>query len=632
MCGFAGCLTDRTKTDNAAYDQTIHEMTKMIVHRGPDDDGYFADDNITMGFRRLSIIDLAGGHQPLSYDNERYWMTFNGEIYNYVELRAQLKQEGYEFKTNSDSEVILGMYAKYKENATKYLRGMFAFVIWDKQEKTLFAARDQFGIKPFYYAVSGDDFYYASESKSIYKILKDKTFDKNALQDYMTFQFVPEPETLTKQIKMLEPGCSLTKKLGSAPRIERYYHREFHPVKRSEDEYAQKIKDALIDSVKIHMRSDVPVGSFLSGGIDSSIIVAIAKNFNPNLQTISVGFEREGYSELDVAQETAEKLGVENFSMTITPEAFMKAFPHFVWSMDDPLADPAAVPQYFLAKEAVKHVKVALTGEGADELFGGYTIYHEPESLKPFRYTKPINGALKRIATMMPEGMRGRSFLMRGTTPLENRYVGNAFIFGEQEKQLFMKDYNRNHPFQSITHPFYDESVDYDPISRMQFIDMHTWLNGDLLHNADRTTMAHSLELRTPFVDREVYNLAAEIPADLRISHGTTKYILRKAVEDIVPAHVLHRKKLGFPVPIRFWLKDEMYDWAKQIINDSQTDQYFDKSYFLKLLDDHKAGLRDNSRKLWTVLTFMMWHKIYVESDHLMDSPEANALASKVEE
>lgn len=632
MCGFVGCLTDRSKAENATYDQTIHDMTKMIVHRGPDDEGYFADDNITMGFRRLSIIDLAGGHQPLSYDNERYWMTFNGEIYNYVELREQLKQEGYEFKTSSDSEVILGMYAKYKENATKYLRGMFAFVIWDKQEKTLFAARDQFGIKPFYYAIADNDFYYASESKAIYKILKDKTFDKNALQDYMTFQFVPEPETLTKEIKMLAPGCSLTKKLGSAPRITRYYHREFHPVERPEEEYAKKIKDALIDSVKIHMRSDVPVGSFLSGGIDSSIVVAIARNFNPNLQTISVGFEREGYSELDVAQETAEKLGVENFSMTITPEAFMKAFPHFVWSMDDPLADPAAVPQYFLAKEAIKHVKVALTGEGADELFGGYTIYHEPESLKPFRYTKPINGALKRIALMMPEGMRGRSFLMRGTTPLENRYVGNAFIFGEDEKRQFIKDYNQNHPFQSITQPFYDESVNYDPISRMQFIDMHTWLNGDLLHNADRTTMAHSLELRTPFVDREVYNLAAQIPAHLRISHGTTKYILRKAVEDIVPAHVLHRKKLGFPVPIRFWLKDEMYDWAKQIINDSQTDEYFNKDYFLKLLDDHKAGVRDNSRKLWTVLTFMMWHRIYVEADHLMDSPEANQHAEKVEE
>lgn len=631
MCGLVGCLTDRRKVDNAAYDQVVREMTKMIVHRGPDDEGYFADDNITMGFRRLSIIDLAGGHQPLSYDNERYWLTFNGEIYNYVELREQLIQEGYTFKTDSDSEVILGMYAKYQAKLTTYLRGMFAFVIWDKQEKTLFAARDQFGIKPFYYAIAGDDFYYASESKAIYKILKDKHFDQEALQDYLTFQYVPETETLTKETKMLAPGCSLTKQLGHAPQIKRYYHREFHPVVRSEQDYATRLKETLIDSVKIHMRSDVPVGAFLSGGIDSSIVVAIAKQFNPNLKTISVGFERPGYSELDVAQETAAKLNVDNVQMTITPEAFMAAFPHFVWSMDDPLADPAAVPQYFLTKEAVKHVKVCLTGEGADELFGGYTIYHEPESLKAFRYTKPINGALQRIAAMMPARMRGRSLLMRGTTPLEKRYVGNAFIFNETEKQQFMKHYNRDHSFQQTTRVFYDEAKHYDLISKMQFIDMHTWLNGDLLHNADRTALAHSLELRTPFVDREVFNLAAEIPANLRISHGTTKYILRKAVEDIVPAHVLHRKKLGFPVPIRLWLKDEMYDWAKNIIVTSQTDQYFDKTYFLKLLDDHRAGIRDNSRQLWTVLTFMMWHKLYVEADMLMDSVTANHLAEQVE-
>ncbi len=261
----------------------------------------------------------------------------------------------------------------------------------------------------------------------------------------------------------------------------------------------------------------------------------------------------------------------------------------------------------------MKHVKVALTGEGADELFGGYTIYHEPESLSVFNYTKPLNGALNHIARLIPRGVKGRSFLLRGTTPLEKRYVGNAFIFNETEKRAFFKNYNLSHPFQSITKPFYDESQDYDPIIRMQFIDMHTWLNGDLLHNADRTTMAHSLELRTPFVDREVFKVASSIPADLRISHGTTKYILRKAVEGIVPDHVLHRKKLGFPVPIRFWLKSEMYDWARTIIQDSQTDQYFDKNYFLTLLDDHRDGVADNSRKLWTILTFMMWHKIYVE-------------------
>ncbi|KRN82729.1 asparagine synthase (glutamine-hydrolysing) [Pediococcus ethanolidurans] len=606
-------MNDISKIDGQTENNTVHEMTNMLVHRGPDDSGYFEDDHITMGFRRLSIIDLDGGHQPLSYDNERYWLTFNGEIYNFVELRNDLIKEGYTFKTESDSEVILALYAKYHADVTKYLRGMFAFVIWDKKEQTFFAARDQFGIKPFYYAIQNDQLFYASESKAIYKILAHKTLDQDALQDYMTFQFVPEPETLTKEIKILSPGCTLTKQIGKTPLINRYYHREFHPTNESEAVYTKKIREVLQDSVKMHMRSDVPVGSFLSGGIDSSIIVAMAKNLNPHLETISVGFEREGYSELDVAQETADKLGVKNYSSLITPEAFMEAFPKFVWSMDDPLADPAAVPQYFLAKEAVKHVKVALTGEGADELFGGYTIYHEPESLKLFNYTRPINGALNYIAQLIPKGVKGRSFLLRGTVPMEKRYVGNAFIFNEKEKRAFFKNYNTNHPFQKITKPFYDESAQYDPITRMQFIDMHTWLNGDLLHNADRTTMAHSLELRTPFVDREVFKVAASIPADLRISHGTTKYILRKAVEGIVPDHVLHRKKLGFPVPIRFWLKNEMYDWARTIIQESQTEQYFDKNYFLKLLDDHRDGVADNSRKLWTILTFMMWHKIYVE-------------------
>lgn len=626
MCGFVGCLTDVEKNTESNCKDKIKEMNDMIVHRGTDDEGYFEDKNITMGFRRLSIIDLEGGHQPLSYDNGRYWMTFNGEIYNYIELRQSLIEDGYEFKTDSDSEVILGMYAKYKEKCLDYFRGMFGFVIWDKQEETLFCARDQFGIKPFYYAESGNDFYYASESKAIYKVLEDKKFDKDALQDYMTFQFVPEPETLTKEIKMLEPGHYIVKKLGQNPVIKRYYYAQFSPVVRPEEEYVKKVREILFDSVEKHMRADVPVGSFLSGGIDSSIVVAIAKNFNPNLETISVGFEREGYSELDVAKETADKLGVDNFSSVITPQEFMKAFPHFVWSMDDPLADPAAVPQYFLAKEARKHVKVALTGEGADELFGGYTIYHEPESLKIFNYLKPINKGLNAIARLIPDGVKGKSFILRGTTPLEKRYVGNAFIFSESEKKQFFKDYNENHPFETMTSKLYSDSKNYDPITRMQFVDMHHWLNGDLLHNADRTTLAHSLELRTPFLDKEVFEVASHIPADLRIAHNTTKYILRKAAEGVVPAHVLNRKKLGFPVPIRFWLRDEMYDWARQIINESQTDQYFRKDYFLKLLEDHKNLKADNSRKLWTVLTFMMWHKIYVESDHLMNSAESRAL------
>ncbi|MCP0887057.1 asparagine synthase (glutamine-hydrolyzing) [Ligilactobacillus sp. WILCCON 0076] len=620
MCGFVGCLTATPNTSICNDQELVKKMNAMIVHRGPDDSGYFEDEDITMGFRRLSIIDLAGGHQPLSYAKERYWMTFNGEIYNYIEIRNRLKQEGYAFETDSDSEVILALYAKYKEKCVEHLRGMFAFVIWDKETRTMFAARDHFGIKPLYYAEQEDKFYYASEGKAIYKVLENKHFDEQTLQDYMTFQFVPEPKTLTKEIQMLLPGSYLIKEYGKKAVVKRYFTPQFTPIIRPEAEYIKKVRNVLIDSVSKHMRADVPVGSFLSGGIDSSIVVALASQINANIKTFSVGFERSGYNEIDVAKETAARLGVENFSSIITPKSFVEAFPHFIWNMDDPLADPAAVPQYFVAKEAHKQVKVALTGEGADELFGGYAIYHEPKSLEVFNHTKKINGILNALAKIMPEGIKGRGFLLRGTTPLEDRYVGNAFIFDEQEKQCFLKCYDSNNEFKKVTAPYYQQAKDCDPITQMQFVDMNQWLNGDLLHNADRTTLAHSLELRTPFLDKEVFAVASEIPADLRIIHHTTKHILRQAVRGIVPDHVLFRKKLGFPVPLRFWLRDELYDWAKNIILESKTDEYLNKAYFLKLLDCHRSKKKDYSRKLWTAISFMMWHKIYVENTELLDS------------
>lgn len=613
MCGFAGCLSEKKLYSPEVLNDAVHTMNNMIIHRGPDDSGYYQDEDITMGFRRLSILDLtAAGHQPMPYKDGRYMLTFNGEIYNYLELRADLEKEGYTFKSDTDSEVLVAMYDHDGVDCVKKFRGMFAFVIWDTKEKTMFGARDMFGIKPLYYAEVNGQLFYGSEQKSLYPLLREQEFNHKALQDYMTFQFVPEPETLSRQIQSLLPGTYMYKKLGQPLEIKRYVDTTFSPVNKSEDEYAKEVRDVMINSVKIHMRSDVPVGAFLSGGIDSTIVASIAKNFNDHLKTFSVGFQRKGYSELDVAQETAEILGVENYSHIITPEEFMKAFSYFVWSMDDPLADPAAVPQFFLTKTAREQVKVALTGEGADELFGGYTIYHEPLSLRPFKYLKPLNGALHLIGKMMPEGMKGKSYLLRGTVPLEKRYVGNAFIFGEQEKQQFIKNYNTDDYFAKVMAPYYQQAADYDQITKMQYIDIHEWLNGDLLRNADRTSLAHSLELRTPFLDKEVFKVASQIPADLRIKDGTTKYILRKAVEDIIPAHVLHRRKLGFPVPIRFWLKDEMYDWARDIISQSPTDKYFDKQYFLKLLEDHRKGVRDNSRKLWTILTFMTWYQQYI--------------------
>ncbi|WP_043934040.1 asparagine synthase (glutamine-hydrolyzing) [Bacillus sp. EB01] len=617
MCGFIGCVHEKPQSYSGEDKQLFKNMNDIITHRGPDDDGYYFDEHIQFGFRRLSIIDIECGAQPLTYENERYWIIFNGEIYNYVELRDELLKEGLNFATHSDTEVIIALYSHLKEKAVDRLRGMFAFVIWDKQEKVLFGARDHFGIKPFFYHEEGGKTYFASEKKSILLALDKKEMNYDSLQHYLTYQFVPEPETMTEGIHKLEPGHYFIKKAGKPMEIKRYWKARFSPVAKSEDDFTKEIRDILFDSVKIHMRSDVPVGSFLSGGIDSSIIAAIAKEFHPAIKTFSVGFERNGFSEIDVAKETAEKLGVENISYVITPEEYMNEIPKIMWHMDDPLADPACVPLYFVAREARKHVTVVLSGEGADELFGGYNIYREPGDLQVFNKIPRVGKVLlKGIAGIMPEGTKGKSFIERGVTPMEERYIGNAKMFSEDEKRELLNVYKNGLDFTDITKRLYAESTGYNPVDRMQYIDIHTWMRGDILLKADRVTMAHSLELRVPFLDKEVFRVASQIPSDLKTANGTTKYILRKAAESFVPAHVLDRKKLGFPVPIRHWLKDEMNTWAKDIIRESNTDHLFNKQYVLNLLDDHCQGKADNSRKIWTVLMFMVWHQVFVEEKY----------------
>jgi len=631
MCGFIGCVHEKAQNYNESDKHLFKQMNNLITHRGPDDDGYYMDNHIQFGFRRLSIIDIESGHQPLTYENERYWIIFNGEVYNYVELREELIKEGLSFETSSDTEVIIALYSHIKEKAVERLRGMFAFVIWDKQEQTLYGARDPFGIKPFFYSENDERTFFASEKKSILLAMKNDVLNYESLQHYLTYQFVPEPETLSQGIHKLEPGHYFTKKMGSAMEIKRYWKAHFQPVQKSESDYIKEIKDVLFDSVKIHMRSDVPVGSFLSGGIDSSIIASIAKEFHPAIKTFSVGFEHNGFSEIDVAKETADKLGVENISYVISPEEYMNEVPKIMWHMDDPLADPACVPLYFVAREARKHVTVVLSGEGADELFGGYNIYREPESLKMFNKMPQFGKVfLKWIARLMPEGMKGKSFIERGVTPMEERYIGNAKMFTEIEKKQLLNVYNSNLHYTDITKPLYMESRGYDPVDQMQYIDIHTWMRGDILLKADRVTMAHSLELRVPFLDKEVFRVASNIPTNLKTADGTTKYVLRKAAEGIVPDHVLNRKKLGFPVPIRHWLKDEMNDWAKKIIRESDTDHLLNKTYILNLLEEHCQGKADHSRKIWTVLMFMVWHQIYVEKKYSFEQETLEPLSQTV--
>ncbi|MGZ9681162.1 asparagine synthase (glutamine-hydrolyzing) [Bacillus cereus] len=614
MCGYVGCLYNTAKRYSETEKIKFENMTNLLYHRGPDDQGYFRDEHVQFGFRRLSIIDLDAGHQPLAYDNERYILMFNGEIYNYIELREMLIKQGACFSTQSDTEVIVALYAQVKEECVNYLRGMYTFVIWDRQEKKLFGARDHFGIKPLYIAQQNDITFFASEKKSILHVMQDKGVNPTALQHYFTYQYGPEPETLTNDINKIEPGHYFIKEIGKEIEVYRYWKPYFNASDIKKEGHIRAIRDVLYDSVKVHMRSDVPVGAFLSGGIDSSIIASIAKEINPNLLTFSVGFEHRGFSEIDVAKETAEKLGVKNYSVLVTPQEFMNEFPKIMWHMDDPLADPAAVPLYFVAKEARKHVTVVLSGEGSDELFGGYNIYREPNSLKMFSYISTSGKTvLKALSGALKEGFKGKSFLERGCTPIEERYYGNAKIFREEEKIKLIKSYNESVNYKDVTKPLYNEIKDYDDVSKMQYIDMYTWLRGDILLKADKMSTAHSLELRVPFLDKEVFDVASKIPTELKIANRTTKAILREAVRGIVPDHVLDRKKLGFPVPIRHWLKDEMYDWALNIIKESKTEHLIDKKYVLNLLEAHRTDKGDHSRKIWTVLTFMVWHQIYIE-------------------
>ncbi|MFD1020563.1 asparagine synthase (glutamine-hydrolyzing) [Thalassobacillus hwangdonensis] len=614
MCGFIGLIRNKPGLPSEEEKSLFKQQNDLITHRGPDDEGFFHNDYISFGFRRLSIIDIESGHQPLSYDDERYWMIFNGEIYNYVELREQLIDSGATFATESDTEVIAALFHKKREHAFKELRGMFAILIWDKQEETLYGARDQFGIKPLFYSEAEAGTYFASEKKSLTMTDEEsEEVDTDALHHYLSFQYVPEPYTMTKNINKVEPGHYFVKKPGEAVRFERYWHATFQPKLMEKNDWITKIQDVMYDSVSKHMRSDVPVGSFLSGGIDSSIIVAMAREFNPNIKTFSVGFEREGFSEVDVAKETAAKLNVENHSYMITPEEYVQKLPKIMYHMDDPLADPACVPLYFVAREARKHVTVVLSGEGSDELFGGYNIYREPESLKMFQsIPEPAKQLLAKVAEVLPEGVKGKSFLERGTTPLEERYIGNAKMFEEAEKRKLIKDY-RELSYQQVTKPLYKRAEHYDLVNQMQYVDIHTWLRGDILLKADKMTMANALELRVPFLDKEVFQVAREIPVDMKIADGTTKSILRQASRGIVPDHVLDRKKLGFPVPIRHWLKNELNSWAKTLIHESETGHLIHKDYVLNLLEAHCQGKGDYSRKIWTVLMFMLWHQIFVE-------------------
>lgn len=613
MCGIAGLMYFSEREPSI---EQLKKMTDIIDHRGPDDSGFWTDPGIGLGFRRLSIIDLQEGHQPLANEDDSVWIVFNGEIYNYKELRKELEEKGHQFRTQSDTETIVHLYEEYGRECVKKLRGMFGFVIWDRRKKMLFGARDHFGIKPFYYSTSPDRFVFGSEIKSLLAAGEcGQAVEREAFFNYLTFQYVPEPLTMFAGIRKLPPGHTVTITPDGDMSIERYWDPMFEPVSRTFEDYVEEIREKLKDSVIHHMQSDVERGCFLSSGIDSTTIASYMRSIEP-IRTFSVGFEGAN-NETVIARETAQALGTEHYDKIISEKDFFASVPKAVWHQDEPVADPSAIALYHVAELARQHVTVVLSGEGADELFGGYRIYREPLALRPLSWLPlPVKRLLHRMAAWLPAGVPGKNYLLRGTTPLEERFLGNAKIFTDDMKaeivqggRELLREYIR--PVQ-VAEPFYSRTRHLDPVSRMQYIDMNLWLPGDILMKADKMTMAHSLELRVPFLDKELFELARKIPADYRLQEGTTKYIFRKAMEGIIPEFILQRPKLGFPVPMRDWLKGKSGDTVLEQIKSGGIGDFVNLGTVEEMARKHRQGEGDYARRLWVLYVFALWHTTYM--------------------
>ncbi len=618
MCGFVGMFKNSPLLDEERA--VITNMSKAIAKRGPDEEKTLFFDSLALSFRRLSIIDLEKGSQPFEYDGGRFVGIFNGEIYNYRELREELINKGFTFTTNSEIEVMLTLFKVEGEKFINKLRGMFAFSFFDKEKNILMLGRDPFGIKPLYYIHREGKVSFSSESKVFYLDPSlDKTLiDEEKLQHYFTYQYIPEPSTLHPEIKILPSGsyAVIDFKEENEMRIEKYYTPVFNPQKTDNfEKRAEELRRVVEESVKYHMISDVDVGTFLSGGIDSAVITATASKLNPGIKAFTVAFGEKEYSEIDEASGIAKHLDVEHIKLVAGLDDFKRAFDKVVYHLDFPVADPSTMAIYLICEEAAKHLKVVLSGEGSDELFGGYRVYNETlTSDKINALPKFVKSPLSFISRIMPENMKGKALLYRGTTPLEKRYVGNAFIYGEKQKKSILKTCSGTVHFSDLTKDLYKDVENMSGVTKMQYIDMNTWLRGDILVKGDRLSMAHSLEVRVPFLDKEVFDFASKLSTEDKLSHSTTKYIFRHAFRDLVNPETVMRPKLGYPVPVRKWLKNELYGWAKDIIENSTADEYIIKSEAIRMLDAHREGKEDNYRKLWTVLVFMKWYELYAEN------------------
>ncbi len=608
MCGFVGFTNHIDNTD-----EILGMMMDRIKHRGPDSEGKYIDENVAMGFRRLSLIDLSeNGGQPIYNEDRSKVLTFNGEIYNFKELREELVSAGHTFYTKTDSEVLIHGYEEWGEDLLDKLRGMFAFIIYDKEKNELFGARDFFGIKPLYYAQMGDTFMWGSEIKSFLDHPAFvKELNEDVLETYLTFQYSPTEQTFFKNVFKLPAAHCFTYKDG-VMNVRRYWEVKFSPDEEPTlEDWVNRISDTFKDSVEAHKFADVEVGSFLSSGVDSSYVAAEA-NVD---KTFTVGFgEDEKYNEIGYAKEFSKYINKENYSKVITPEEYWDSLEKIQYQMDEPLADPAAIALYFVCQIASEKVKAVLSGEGADEIFGGYNIYHNPADMAPyFRIPRPIRKAVGAGASHLPP-KHGVNYLVRGSKDLEERFIGNAYMFSEKERKALLKIKTDAPDAMAVTKPFYERCADNDEVTRMQYLDLHLWMTGDILLKADKMSMAHSLELRVPFLDKKVMELAEQIPTRFRVTKTETKYAMRLAALRACPPQTAKKKKLGFPVPTRVWLKeDKYYELVKSRFTSEASEKFFNTDQLVKLLDEHREGKYDHSRKIWTVFTFLVWYKVYFE-------------------
>ena len=621
MCGFVG-FTGRYENKK----ELISLMSERIAHRGPDMSGEYCDDGIALGFRRLSILDLSeGGRQPMTSPDGNYVIVYNGEIYNFMEIRRGLEEKGHRFKTRCDTEVLLRGYEEYGEGIVNRLRGMFSFAIWDRRARTLFGARDIFGIKPFYYGKLKSGFsprgvnphdgelIFGSEIKSF---LDHPGFEKKlnprALRPYLTFQYSAAEETFFEGVRKLPPAHYFVWR-GGEIETHRYYDIDFEEERIPFEECVDRLDAAVRESVSAHQISDVKVGAFLSGGVDSSYITAAMM---PDT-TFSVGFDYHKFDETNYAAELSDKLGIKNVRRMLTAEECFAALPEIQYHMDEPQSNPSSVPLYFLARLAAEQVTVVLSGEGSDEIFAGYEWYDETPAMKKYKKLPAfVRRLAARTASRLPY-FRGHDFLIKSSGRPEDYFIGQALVYPEDEAAAILRPEYRLGPCpRELTAPVYSRVAGKTELEKKQYLDLNLWLPGDILLKADKMSMAHSLELRVPFLDKNVMEMARKIPSDYKINGVNTKYVLRQAANRTIPDDWANREKVGFPVPIKFWLREEKYyDYAREYFNSPSAAEFFDVPALNGLLDAHRSGAENNGRKIWTALTFLIWYRRFFEDE-----------------